>query len=73
MAKDASIIATLKGTKGVVQSEWMDEAQAEQELERITSELNDDTGSPFVKLGAHATVNRADVMSVGVYKPPTFV
>jgi hypothetical protein len=72
MAKEASIIATLKGNKGVAQSEWMDAAFAQQELERITNELNDPTGPQFIRLGKDATVNRADVTAVELHHPPSF-
>ena len=72
MAEEASIIATLKGSKGIVQSEWMDEAVAQEELERITAELNDPTGPQFISLGRNATVSRADVMAVELHHPPSF-
>ena len=72
MAEEASIIATLKGNKGVAQSEWMAGDLAERELERITAELNDPTGPQFISLGKTATVNRADVISVEVHHPPSF-
>jgi hypothetical protein len=73
VAAEASIIATLKGNKGIAQSEWMDESSAQAELERITSELNHPTGPQFISLGKSATVNRDDVMSVEVHNPPSFV
>jgi hypothetical protein len=71
MAEEASIIATLKGNKGTAQSEWMDEALAQQELERITNELNDPNGPQFISLGKSATVNRADLMAVELRHPPS--
>jgi hypothetical protein len=72
MGEEASIIATLKGSKGTAQSEWLDLAVAQQELERITNELNDPNGPQFIRLGKNATVNRADVTSIELHEPPSF-
>jgi hypothetical protein len=68
--REASIVAILRGGKGKAQSEWMDESRAQEELERITNELNDPHGPQFISLGASATVNRADVIAVELNHPP---
>jgi hypothetical protein len=66
----AAILAQLKGNKGTVRSEYMEEEAAQQELARITEELNLSSGDAFIKLGKSATVNREEVLSVELVHPP---
>ena len=65
-------MAALKSGKGAVQSEYLDEATAKAELERINAELNDVGGPEFVRLGESATVRRTEVAYVYLTEPPTF-
>ena len=69
---EKALTAILKGNKGVAQSEYMDEKEAEAELDRGVGELNDPKGPQFIKLGKTAMVSRAEVVSVNLAEPPGF-
>lgn len=70
--EEVALVATLKGNKGSVQSEFMTKTAAEKLLAEAVDQLNDPTGPQFIKLGTSAVVSRADVMGIEFTYPPSF-